>query len=48
MHCFDLDLCMNFLEGRKNVLRMMGQGYDFVVLFHRNCQELKSDNGING
>ena len=29
--CFDLDLCTNFLEGRKNWLQNMCEGYDFVV-----------------
>ena len=46
--CFDLDLCIDFLEGRKNFLQNICKGYDFVVMFLRNCQELKSDNGING
>ena len=41
--CFDFDLCINFLEGRKNFLQNMCKGYDLVVMFLRNCQELKSD-----
>ena len=39
--CFDLDFCMNFLQNMCKV-------YDFVVMFLRNCQKLKSDNGTNG
>ena len=46
--CFDLDLRMNFLEIYKNFLQNMCKGYDFVVMFLRNCQELKSDDGMNG